>query len=61
MTLSEVDVNHVKVLVTELLFKLKDDECYWTLYDIEDEIKIVAQIVGVNPNLEREDYDEDYE
>jgi hypothetical protein len=57
MTLTEADISHIKLLVTELLFKLEDDEGFWTLEDLEDEIKIVAEIVGVNPNLEEDEYE----
>lgn len=54
LTLTKADVSHLKYLVEELLFRLKDDE-EGLILDLEDEIKICAEIIGVNPNIEEDD------
>lgn len=56
ITLSNTDLSHLKYLVEELLFRLKEDD-ELLISDLEDEIKICAEIVGVNPNLEQDNYE----
>lgn len=58
VNLSATDVSHFKFLIEELLFRLKEDD-ELLISDLEDTIKICAQIIGVNPNLEEEDFDHD--
>jgi len=54
MKLTEAEVGHFRYLVEELLFRLKEDEDL-LITDLEDQIKICAEILGINPNIEQED------
>lgn len=56
MTLTKADLSHFKFLVEELLFRLKEDDDL-VISDLEDEIKICAEILGINPNLEQDNDD----
>ena len=55
MTLTKADISHFKFLIEELLFRLREDD-ELLISDLDDEIKICAEIIGINPNLE---YDND--
>lgn len=57
MYLSNVEVGHFKYLLEELLFRLKDDEAL-VISDLEDEILNCAEILGLEPNLERDNKDD---
>jgi hypothetical protein len=52
-TLTNAELGHFKFLLEELLFRLKEDD-ELLISDLEDEIRICAEIVGLNPNLERD-------
>lgn len=56
MTLTGPEVARCRFLLEELLFRLKDDEGF-LIDDLEDEIKILAQVFGIDPNLENMEYD----
>jgi hypothetical protein len=56
MILTTADLSHLKYIVEELLFRLKEDDDL-LISDLEDEIKICAEIVGINPNIEQSDYE----
>ena len=51
MNLTPAEAAHFKYLVEELLFRLLDDE-YQLITDLEDEIRIAAEILGINPDVE---------
>lgn len=55
MTLSDPEIGHFKSLLEELLFLLKSDESF-VIADLEDQVRICAEILGMNPNVEQEDY-----
>lgn len=55
MKLGPTEIKHVTYLIEELLFRLKEDD-ELLISDLEDEIKICAEIFGINPNIEQEDY-----
>lgn len=57
MTLTKPEVEHFKYLVEELLFRLKEDD-QLLISDLEDEIRICAEILGMNPNIEEDNTDE---
>jgi len=54
MILSGPEVARVRFLLEELLFRLVDDEGF-LIDDLTDEIHILCEVFGVNPNLERDD------
>lgn len=56
MKLTNPEVEHFKFLIEELLFRLKEDDTL-LISDLEDEIRICAEILGLNPNVEEEDYE----
>lgn len=56
MKLSDAEVQHFKYLVEELLFRLLEDE-QLLISDLEDEIKICAEILGLSPNVEEANRD----
>lgn len=56
MILGNTELSHLRYLIEELLFRLREDDDL-VISDLEDEIRICAEIIGVNPNLE-EDNDE---
>ena len=56
MTLTNPEVAHFKYLIEELLFRMREDDDL-LISDLEDEIKICAEIIGVNPNVEEDDSD----
>jgi len=54
MKLSNTDISHFKFLVEELLFRLKEDDTL-LISDLEDTILICAQILGIEPDIEKDD------
>ena len=54
MKLGPTEVKHFQFLVEELLFRLKEDDTL-LISDLEDEILICAEILGINTNLEQDD------
>lgn len=56
MKLGPTEVKHFKYLIEELLFRLKEDDTL-LISDLEDEIRICAEILGLNPNVEEEELD----
>jgi len=52
--LGPTEVKHFQFLVEELLFRLKEDDTL-LISDLEDEILICAEILGINTNLEQDD------
>lgn len=59
MNLTPAELEHLRYLVEELLFRLPDDE-YQLIIDLEDEIRIAAEILKVDPNVQ-ETIDEELE
>lgn len=59
MKLTPAELEHLRYLVEELLFRLPDDE-YQLIIDLEDEIRIAAEILKVDPNVQ-ETIDEELE
>lgn len=57
MKLTETDVSHFKYLVEELLFRLKQDDAL-LISDLEDEILICAEILGLEPDLAKDNKDD---
>lgn len=53
MKLGPTEIKHFQVLVEELLFRLAEDGGL-VIEDLEDEIKICAEILGIDPNLARD-------
>lgn len=55
-TLNRAEVGHFKFLLEELLFRLKEDDTL-LISDLEDEILICAEIIGLEPNVEKDNKD----
>ena len=56
-TLSKAEVGHFKFLLEELLFRLKEDDTL-LISDLEDEILICAEIIGLEPDVEKDNKDD---
>lgn len=53
MILGNTELTHLRFLIEELLFRLKEEDNL-AIEDLEDEIRICAEIVGLNPDLEQD-------
>lgn len=53
MKLGPTEIKHFKFLIEELLYRLKEDDSL-LITDLEDEILICAQILGINSDLEQD-------
>ena len=57
MKLTDPEVGHFKFLLEELLFRLREDDTL-LISDLEDTILICAEIIGLEPSLEKDNKDD---